>query len=137
MSLPRSELAWFYWNNIIETNLDLSFETKYLASLNDGEGWLEYFLDILHDLGIALVHVEFVGVRPVESFVAELALEPGRGGVGPVVTSELVRPDKAGPAVLVGTGEGPGPHVVPQVSLQVVPLGEGLPTVLEVTNVTV
>ena len=98
---------------------------------------MEYFLDILHDLGIALVHVEFVGVRPVESFVAELALEPGRGGVGPVVTPELVRPDKAGPAVLVGTGEGPGPHVVPEVSLQVVPLGEGLPTVLYVTDVTV
>ena len=54
-----------------------------------------------------------------------------------MVTSELVRPDKAGPAVVVGAGEGPGPHVVAEVSLQVVPLGEGLTTVLYVANVTV
>ena len=54
-----------------------------------------------------------------------------------MVATELVRPDKAGPAVVVGAGEGPGPHVVAEVSLQVVPLGEGLTTVLYVANVTV
>ena len=54
-----------------------------------------------------------------------------------MVATELVRPDKAGPAVLVGAGEGPGPHVVAEVSLQVVPLGERLTTVLYVANVTV
>ena len=61
-----------------------------------------------------------------EARVAEAAAEPGRGGVGPVVAPELVCPDKAGPAALVGAGEGSRPSVVAKVSLQVVPLGEGL-----------
>ena len=98
---------------------------------------MEYFLDILHDVGLALVHMKFIGVRPVEVFVTETALEPGLGGVRPVMTPELVSPDKASPAVLVGTGEGSGPHVVAYVGLQVVPLGKGLPTVLNMTHVTV
>ena len=72
----------------------------------------------------------------------------------PVVTAELVSSDKACPAALVGAGEWPRPCVVTKVSLQVVPLGEGLrlikficsfydeltaylPTVLHVTDVTV
>ena len=38
---------------------------------------------------------------------------------------------------LMRTSEGPGSRVVPEVSLQVVPLGEGLATVLYVANVTV
>ena len=87
---------------------------------------MEYFLDILDDGQLALVHVEFESVRSVEVFVAEAAAEPGGGGVAPVVAAELVCPDKAGPAALVGTGEGSRPSVVAEVSLQVVPLGEGL-----------
>ena len=87
---------------------------------------MEYFLDILDDGQLALVHVEFESVRSVEVFVAEAALEPGSGGMRPVVTAELVSSDKACPAALVGAGEWPRPCVVTKVSLQVVPLGEGL-----------
>ena len=70
--------------------------------------------------------MEFVSVRPVEVFVTETALEPWLGGVRPVMTPELVSPDKAGPAVLVGAGEGSRPRVVAEVSLQVVPFSESL-----------
>ena len=77
------------------------------------------------------------GVSPVEGLVTERALEPRLGVVRPVVTPELVCPHEAGPAVLVRAGEGPGPHVITDVSLQVVPLGERLTTVLYVTDVTV
>ena len=87
---------------------------------------MEYFPDILDDVRLALVHVKFVSVRSVKVFVAKTALEPGRVGVRPVVTTELVSPDKAGPAVLVGAGEGSRPRVVAEVSLQVVSLSEGL-----------
>ena len=54
-----------------------------------------------------------------------------------MVTPQLVRPDEAGAAVLVGAGVGPGAHVVPEVGLEVVLLGEGLSTVLNVTDMTV
>ena len=87
---------------------------------------MEYFLNILDDVRLAFVHVEFVSVRSVEVFVTEAALEPRSGGMRPVVTAELVSSDKACPAALVGAGEWPRPCVVTKVSLQVVPLGEGL-----------
>ena len=87
---------------------------------------MEYFPDILDDVRLALVHVKFVSVRSVKVFVAKTALEPGRVGVRPVVTTELVSPNKAGPAVLVGAGEGSRPRVVAEVSLQVVPFSESL-----------
>ena len=89
------------------------------------------------DVSLALVHMKFISVRSVEIFVTKPTLEPGLGGVRPVMAPKIISPDKADPAVLVGAGEGSGPHVVAQVSLQVVPLGEGFPAVLQVTHVTV
>ena len=83
------------------------------------------------------VLVQLVRVCPVESFLTETALEPRLGRMRPVVPPELVWSDEAGPAVLVRAGEGPGSNVVTKVSLQVVPLREGLPAVLQVTDVTV
>ena len=112
--LPRTEM-----NGLIATTLIRN-------NLYNREGWLEYFLNILDDVRLAFVHVEFVGVRSVKVFVAEAALEPRSGGVRPVVTAELISSDKAGPAALVGAGEWPRPGVVTKVSLQVVPLCEGL-----------
>ena len=97
----------------------------------------EYFHHIFNHFCFTTVVVELESVSPVEGLVTEGALEPGLGVVGPVVTPQLVRPDEAGAAVLVGAGVGPGAHVVAEVGLEVVLLGEGLPTVLNVTDMTV
>ena len=121
--LPRTETNGFDCNNF---NSKQFFASLSPSLLYNREAWLEYFLNILDDVRLAFVHVEFVSVRSVKVFVAEAALEPRSGGMRPVVTAELVSSDKACPAALVGAGEWPRPCVVTKVSLQVVPLGEGL-----------
>ena len=76
-------------------------------------------------------------VVPRELLVAPVAGEPLVLGVDPVMPLQLVHPDEAGPAVGEGAVVRPGAHVVPDVRLEMVLLGECSATVGKVANVSV
>ena len=81
--------------------------------------------------------MEFELVVPGELLVAPVAGEPLVLCVAPVVPLQLVHPDEAGATAGEGAVVRPGAHVVPDVGLQVVLLGEGFATIGKVANVSV
>ena len=81
--------------------------------------------------------MKFELVMSSELLVAPVAAESLILSVDPVMSLQLVNPDEVGATVGVCAEVGPGPHVVPDVSLEMVLLGKGSATVGKVANVTV